>query len=90
MGCGTFSFDSIAPIPLNDSILKGSGWCKEGYIYENGDVQIVERENIFSLYPFYQWMYYGVCGMVYYVHELQNLLRAIGCFDLAKNFKVEL
>lgn len=90
---GIFGEGGVAPICLTDEMLRLNGFERhEGDEY---DTWTYEREfGDFSvcsdIFDFFIMLENGDRDIfIYYVHQLQHLLRLVGLKELAKNFKVK-
>lgn len=86
----TVDADSIKPIPLDEDILKYAGW-------KDSSVRFYHDHAPFSIGYFEPAFGYPLCtdyaedtfAFVNNVDELQRVLRCVGSYDLAKNFKLK-
>lgn len=81
--------DIFEPIPLTPEILEKNGFEQnenvKGYQYPNDDI-IFCLEELSRVFIF-NGVYNDIC--IFYVHELQHILRICGLTELADNFKIE-
>lgn len=82
--------DGDEPIPLTDEIYKLNGFWEEGGGYTKFDPEVGTFTTWKSKIENVQCVLVGsVETPLYYVHQLQQILRICGLTELANNFKVK-
>ena len=77
---------NVEPVLLDNKILLANGFKSTSpkyYVYEPGNLVIMMDDEGFSI---------GICFVkrhYKYVHELQNILRVIGCDEFANTLKIK-